>query len=86
MRGRERYTWGGGKRERGKQERVKEREINGARERVMGKRECEESIYTYTKRGQRQGGRETWERECERGITLQSMHMTENAHDLKSYA
>ena len=63
MRGRERYTWGG-ERERGKQERVKEREINGGRERVMGKRECEESIYTYTERGQRQGGvRDMGERE-----------------------
>ena len=28
----------------------------GGRERVMGKRECEESIYTYTERGQRQRG------------------------------
>ena len=53
-------------------------------ERELWGRECEESIYTYTERGHRQGRRETWERECERGITLQYMHMTSNAHDLKS--
>ena len=43
-------------------------------------------VYIHTQREDRDKGGETWERECERGITLQSMHMTANAHDLIIYA